>query len=164
MFERIFDQLCVWCCCGSHVFDFLLPLREKSIRVTWQSIYCNNVVRIWSLFKVVQHVAATNVVLKIVCRRHVTRIDCFYNAIALKIVVKILKAYIANVNKTKRVLIYTFLACPCAVIPWVRVARVRKPCVRFKVRCSCWNKKRGHLHILGQPCWENDLLIFLMKF
>ena len=34
-------------------------LRE-SIHVTWQSIYCNNVVRIWSLFKVVQQVAATN--------------------------------------------------------------------------------------------------------
>ena len=45
--------------------------REKSIRVTWQSIYGNNVVRIWSLFKAVQHDAATNVALKIVCRRHV---------------------------------------------------------------------------------------------
>ena len=26
-------------------------LRETLIRVTWQSIHCNNAVRIWSLFK-----------------------------------------------------------------------------------------------------------------
>ena len=42
-------------------------LREKSMpRVTWESICYNNVVGIWSLLKVVQHVVATNGALKIV--------------------------------------------------------------------------------------------------
>ena len=41
----------------------------------------NNVV---SLFKVVQHVAATNVALKIVRRRHVTCVDFLRNNAALK--------------------------------------------------------------------------------
>ena len=50
------------------------------------------------------------------------------------------------------------------VIPGVHVAQVGKPCIRVKVRCSCWIKKGGHLHILVQLCWENDLLIFLMIF
>ena len=65
-------------------------LSEKSIPCNWQSIYCNNVaLGISSLFKVVQHVAATNVALNIVCRRHVTSIDFLGNNIsALKIVVK----------------------------------------------------------------------------
>ena len=73
-----------WWCAGRFLTQRWL--REKSIRVTWQSIYC--VVRIRSLFKVVQHVAATNVALKIVCRRHVTRIDFLCNNVVLKIVVK----------------------------------------------------------------------------
>ena len=50
------------------------------------------------------------------------------------------------------------------VIPGVHVAQVGKPCVRVKVRCSCWTKKDGRFHILVQLCWENDLLIFLMIF
>ena len=61
---------------------------KNRYRVTWQSILCNNVVRIWSMFKVVQHVVATKVALKIVCRRHVTRIDFLCNKVSLKIVVK----------------------------------------------------------------------------
>ena len=50
------------------------------------------------------------------------------------------------------------------VIPGVHVAQVGKPCIRVKVRCSCWIKKGGHLHILVQLCWENDLLILIMIF
>ena len=52
------------------------------------TIYCNNVASISSLSKVVRRVVATNVALKIVCRRHVTRIDFLCNNVALKIVVK----------------------------------------------------------------------------
>ena len=50
------------------------------------------------------------------------------------------------------------------VIPGVHVAQVGKPCVRVKVRCSCWTKKGGHFHILVQLCWENDLSILIMIF
>ena len=50
------------------------------------------------------------------------------------------------------------------VIPGVHVAQVGKPCVRVKVRCSCWTEKGGHLHILVQLCWENDLSILIVIF
>ena len=42
----------------------------------------------WPTAKVVRHVVATNVALKIVCRRHVTRIDFLSNSIALNVVVR----------------------------------------------------------------------------
>ena len=61
---------------------------KNRYRVTWQLTCCKNVVDIWSLFKVVEHVVATNAALNIDCRRHVTRIDFLCNNIALKIVVR----------------------------------------------------------------------------
>ena len=64
-------------------------LREKSIPCNMTiNLLQQRCIGIWSLFKVVQHDVATNAALKIVCRRHVTRIDFLCNNVALKIVVK----------------------------------------------------------------------------
>ena len=46
-----------------------------------------------------RNVAATNVALKIVCRRHVTRIDILRNNVTLKIVVKIVLRNITLIAK-----------------------------------------------------------------
>ena len=54
-------------------------------------------------FKVVQHVAATNVGLKIVVRRHVTRIDFLCNNVALKIVVKNRPRVLCNITFSRRI-------------------------------------------------------------
>ena len=56
-------------------------MREKSIRLTWESIYCNNVrcKNLKPVKNVVQHVAATNVALKIF----------WCNNIVLKLLLKI---------------------------------------------------------------------------
>ena len=59
---------------------------KNRYRVPWQSICCDNDVGTWKLFKVVQHIAATNVALKIICRRHIARIDFLCDSVALKIV------------------------------------------------------------------------------
>ena len=64
------------------------------------------------VFKVVQHAVATNVALKIVCRRHVTRIDFLCNNIALKIVSF---QYNFRSSYNSSLSIFILVACTCMI-------------------------------------------------
>ena len=67
----------------------------------------------WPTAKVVRHVVATNVALKIVYRRHVTRIDFSCNIVALKIVGKncsVKNWFVKNTGTSKGAWCYKFSA------------------------------------------------------
>ena len=102
--------------------------------------------------------------------------DCcqtnYFTIPASRVVVALLYKYVTGAREMRRQENFNLdLESDCfedqkwfGVIPGVHVAQVGKPCVRVKVRCSCWTKKGGHFHILVQLCWENDLSILIMIF
>ena len=72
---RMFKKAAVTCLPHYGDVSYTERFLTQQFARTIDTINCNNIA---SLFKVVQHVVATNVALKIVCRRHVIYILIFY--------------------------------------------------------------------------------------
>ena len=116
----------------------------ETYSISWQSIYCNNVVRIWNLFSCTTRCGNKRCV-KIVCRRHVTRIDFLCDNVALKIVAKNCPFNQGNTHAR------TVINCNRRVngasntpVWWTSVSKVCWFLIKLSPSCGCyqWRDKR----------------------